>query len=1853
MKKLVLAPVIAAIAAVSLQADTVPVSGLVNYETPHVHPIDLTPDGTTLLAVNTAAHRLEIFTLSNGTPTYRASVPVGLDPISVRARTNTEAWVVNQVSDSVSIVALDQLTVTRTLKTDNEPADVIFGGTTPRAFVSCSDANSVNVFTLSNLSAAPQKVAIAGEEPRALAVSADGKKVFTAIFESGNATTVLNGRAGDGINVVSRTDGPYAGKNPPPNNGTTFNPPIAAALGTPPPVSLIVRKNSLNKWMDDNAHDWTVFVSGALATASGRLQGWDLADNDVAVIDADALSVTYQRGLMNLCMAIGVNPATGSVSVVGTDALNDVRYEPVLNGRFLRVNMASFPAGGTATVRDLNPHLNYASSSVSADLRQQSIGDPRGIAWRADGSTALVTGMGSNNVVVVNAAGARLGQIPVGEGPTGIVLHENTSRGYVMNKFSGSISVIDLASAQELQKVAFFDPTPAVIKAGRALLYDTHATSGSGHVSCGSCHVDGRTDRLAWDLGNPAGTLTAVPNASNTNGAPTGTTVNVSAMKGPMLTQTLQDIMKHPRLHWRGDKGTLNDFSGAFVSLLGMSQAPTTAQMNAFGAFLGTIHLPPNPYRNVDDSRPATVVLPDGTSVTTATFQALRGQNSRSNNCLQCHLNGGTRNRAANQELGQAFIAPAFTPFYKRLGYLPKNATKSTSGFGFFHDGSDSVNRAARTNTAETQPDMLAELMTLEGPTGPLTGGEKRQDTHAGVGRQITVSGAATAQQTTDINQLVSISSASPYAALIAKARIGTITRGYFHATGTTFQSDKAAETRTLADLMATAAGGQPVTFTLVAQGTERRLGVDTDGDGTFDGDEAVLTITPPGPQTGKVGIAVDLTLTSNNPNNGTLAFSATGLPQGLEIAPATGRITGIPSFAGTYQVTANVTDGLGGSAFAGFAWTIDSNNRAPQITQPATQSSVRGQTATLAIQALDPDGQSLTYSATGLPSGLGISPSTGVITGTVDTGAAASNTVTVTVSDGALAANAAFSWNTVAPATNRPPVINGPGNPVNFRGDAVTLAIQASDPDGQTVTFSATGLPSGLTISPTTGVVSGTVSATAASTNAVTVTASDGALSASTGFTWTVNTPSGPVAGLKGEYFSGDNFGTLVTTRIDSQISAYWPETSSPAAGVPGDHFSVRWTGRIQPQFSESYRFYANCDDGVRIYVNGQLILNQWNPTPATYFGLQSSAIALQAGQLYDLKVEFQDFFSDAWIELLWSSASQPLEIVPASRLFQPSNGGTDTTRPTVTLSGAPATATGAFPIVATFSESVTGVALDDFIVTNGTASALTGSGATYGCTITPASAGTVGIQLRDSGAADAAGNGNIVSNTLAVTYAPGTQPQPGLRGSYYAGATFQTLVTSRIDPAIDFYWPETSAPASGVPGDNFSVRWTGRVQPRYSETYRFHANCDDGVRITVNGQTILNLWNPVPATYFDQTSSAIALQAGQLYDITVELQDFYSDAWIQLFWSSPSQAKELVPASRLFQPATGAPVLANPGAQSTMQSQVVSLPITVSDPDGQTVTLQASGLPPGLSLNASQTIVGAGTTPGSYPVTLTASDGALTSTQTFTWTITARPQGLKATYFNGTAFNTEVLQRNDANVNFAWGTGSPASGVNADNFSVRWLGCVVPEFSETYTFELFADNGVRLWINDSLIVDRWTDAGPVTNTGTVTLSANTPAMLKLEYYEATGSALCELRWSSASRSREIVPQSRFLWNEQGSATRFAISAAEDAAAASTTIPATRRLALASVTETGRSQKMQRAAAGTVAFSFTVPSGTAAYNTVETSENLSLWNPWTGITTVTPNGNGTDTVQLIAPTQATAENDGSTPGLFFRVHVQ
>jgi glucose/arabinose dehydrogenase len=144
---------------------------------------------------------------------------------------------------------------------------------------------------------------------------------------------------------------------------------------------------------------------------------------------------------------------------------------------------------------------------------------------------------------------------------------------------------------------------------------------------------------------------------------------------------------------------------------------------------------------------------------------------------------------------------------------------------------------------------------------------------------------------------------------------------------------------------------------------------------------------------------------------------------------------------------------------------------------------------------------------------------------------------------------------------------------------------------------------------------------------------------------------------GLLATYYDNIDFSGATVTRVDPIVDFDWG-AGSPAASIGPDTFSVRWAGQVQAQFSERYVFYTQSDDGVRLWVNGQQLVNNWTDHAATE---DLGAISLTAGQRYDIRMEFYENGGDALARLLWSSASTPKTPVPAARLYsQPAGAST-----------------------------------------------------------------------------------------------------------------------------------------------------------------------------------------------------------------------------------------------------------------------------------------------------------------------------------------------------------------------------------------------------------------------------------------------------------------------------------------------------------------------------------------------------------------------------------------------------------------
>lgn len=578
------------------------------FEARHVHPVSITPDGKTLLAVNSPDATLSVFDCSNSSrpsPLLIGEIPVGLEPVSVRARTDGEAWVVNELSDSISIISLFDGAIIDTLAVEDEPADVCFAA--GKAFVTCSQNKLIRVFN-AETRVSLGTISLQGVTPRAITASDDGSRIYVAFLYSGNRTTIL-----------PRTAAPA---QPTPTN---------PALPTPPQTALIVAA-------DDPRISHTVI------------------DHDVAEIDTSTLSVTrYFGGTGTHIFDLTFRPQSSDLWIANSESLNLIRYEPNLRGKFSRHRLSrvsttnSFPTA----IFDLNPGIDY-EVLPNPEAREQALAQPTGLVFHPSGSTAWVAAFNSDRIAQIDAnSGAVINRIDIRfpadatsaqmRGPRGLAISNDGSRLFSLNKLSNSITTIDTTAGTVLSEVPIGsnNPTPAATRSGRGFLFDARL-SGNGTVSCATCHLDSDRDGLAWDQGDPGGDMVIMKGANLALHELAVLNRELHPMKGPMVTQTLigmggniTPLIDPPqavttKFHWRGDKPSIQSFNSTFDKLMGGSEIPAS-DMDALTEYLLSLRHHPNPNRNPDRSLKTSI---NGGNAVTG---RLIFQTHEKSHCMMCH----------------------------------------------------------------------------------------------------------------------------------------------------------------------------------------------------------------------------------------------------------------------------------------------------------------------------------------------------------------------------------------------------------------------------------------------------------------------------------------------------------------------------------------------------------------------------------------------------------------------------------------------------------------------------------------------------------------------------------------------------------------------------------------------------------------------------------------------------------------------------------------------------------------------------------------------------------------------------------------------------------------------------------------------------------------------------------------------------------------------------------------------------------------------------------------------------------------------------------------------------------------
>ncbi|HTO90673.1 MAG TPA: hypothetical protein VMJ70_06035, partial [Candidatus Sulfotelmatobacter sp.] len=640
-----------------LQSRPMDAPDFVHFESPHVHPACLTPSHDRLLVVNTPDNRLSVFDLTGDTPARVAEIFVGLEPVSVAALDDSIAWVVNQLSDDVSIVNLTTMNVQATLRVGDEPGDVVFAGTPTRAYVSVSQEDVVKVYDPSNLSTAPNVIDAQGHLPRALARTADGSRVYVALFGSGNHTTIL---------------GPN--KLPPDSMPPDYDMPPDGGLPPAPPTGIVVQYQSTG-WYDMYGDLWNSHVKYTV--------------REVDVVELNTASQTISRtfgGNNSTVMSLAVSPTDSRILYAGTEGRNVLRYEPRITGYTVETNLGVVNFGtGNVVQRKLNPHIDFDTTPGTQAEADSALGIPSAIGFSSSGLRAYVAAFADNKIGVLNPAGGAastvLARVGCVAGPSGVVVDDARNRLYVVGRFHNQLQTLSTTDFSSLDVSGIgFDPTPDAIVNGRRVFYGGY-TSSHGEQACASCHIFGDTDDLGWDLGDPFGAFIPppVPNPLGLSGT--------HPLKGPLVTQSLRGLANTAPFHWRGDRANFQAFSGAIVSLMGRAAPLPDSEFAAMGDFAMALTYPPNPHENLDRT------LPDappgqGSAQRGATF-FFNTPVDGSNTCADCHTAANFGPGTNRQMVAGAHVAssqdlkvPQLRNLYTKSGFLDQAGAVDKKGFG-------------------------------------------------------------------------------------------------------------------------------------------------------------------------------------------------------------------------------------------------------------------------------------------------------------------------------------------------------------------------------------------------------------------------------------------------------------------------------------------------------------------------------------------------------------------------------------------------------------------------------------------------------------------------------------------------------------------------------------------------------------------------------------------------------------------------------------------------------------------------------------------------------------------------------------------------------------------------------------------------------------------------------------------------------------------------------------------------------------------------------------------------------------------------------------------------------------------
>jgi hypothetical protein len=648
---------------------------------------------------------------------------------------------------------------------------------------------------------------------------------------------------------------------------------------------------------------------------------------------------------------------------------------------------------------------------------------------------------------------------------------------------------------------------------------------------------------------------------------------------------------------------------------------------------------------------------------------------------------------------------------------------------------------------------------------------------------------------------------------------------------------------------------------------------------------------------------------------------------------------------------------------------------------------------------------------------------------------------------------------------------------------------------------------------------------------------------------------------GLLGEYFDqiDDTVAELpqawapVATRFDPTI-AFDFGAGPPESGVPADFFSVRWTGFIKAPATDAYRLCVEADDGYRLWLDDQLVIDHWDSSGQT---CMSSDTTLEAGTLYSIRLEYFDYAGGASVELRWQHAGAPSgEVVPSGALVGP--GGEE--EPFVVM---PETAEftvralpdGCFPATiraAWTLDRLDRAQVDDLGVVS----------------LFAPVAGDIGVSAH-VGEYSATGVVHVVVDATDASEAPpGTEPlfadapsgSDPLTPLYpYAETVFPLAIRAPLvqwdagGVASDAVLVGVRYPASGTP--QFS--WSKIMEEPAPGRFMIPQNVWAQLEASAKGQDAAYV---IQRVIGGELRPAIA-RSVRFADGPVRGKIYYTqyarNGETSMMVADPSSASG---AQNVFAGDAGGsngnrcPVCHTVSANGTMFATAdgrwsANSGLSRINADGSFTRLSDYSQDTSPYRDGSDDWRGFAWAPltpdGQYALAANNFWGNSREAVVGIDTTTRQPAipnamlsggsgtGLLANYYSNTTFSGWQWRRTDPRVHFDWAAGSPGGPVPA-TFSVVWSGQVQAYTDETYTFEVQTTGGVRFTVDGTVLINQLAYAGALTtHTATLALTKGEKTPLLLEFSDNAANAAVYLRWSSPTVPYGLIPQSQLYPND------------------------------------------------------------------------------------------------------------------------